>query len=72
MVHFRILYLMALTLMVFSLFVLWVWTGPVGVVAMAVLAHSLFRICERQTDGQMALARKQQAEDLRAAFQRRG
>lgn len=70
MVHFRILYALALILMVFSLFVLWVWTGPVGIIAMAVLAHGLFRICERQTDAQMALARKIREDQLQDAFKR--
>ncbi len=70
MIHFRILYMMALSLMVFSLFVLWVWTGPVGVVAMACLTHGLLRVCERQTDGQLALARKKRDAALSGAFRR--
>jgi len=71
MVHFRIFYAMAMILMVFSLFVLWVWTGPAGVIAMAVLAHTLLRVCERQKDCQLAMLRKEKDIAMRAAFQRR-
>lgn len=70
MVHFRILYATALLLMVFSLFVLWVWTGPLGVVAMALFAHVLFCVCEAQTDAQMAIARQARDAELRDAFRR--
>jgi len=71
MVHFRIFYAMALVLMLFSLFVPWVWTGPLGVLFAAVFAHGLFRLCERQRDAETALARKQKDEAMRTAFQRR-
>ncbi len=70
MVHFRILYTLAIVLMVFSLFVLWVWTGPLGVLAAAGLAHLLFRICEGQRDAEMALARKSRDTALSQAFDR--
>ncbi|MEM7723686.1 MAG: hypothetical protein AAF376_15140 [Pseudomonadota bacterium] len=70
MVHFRILYTLAMTLMVFSLFVLWVWTGPIGILVAAALAHGLLRVCERQTDAQAALARKTREGDLTDAFKR--
>jgi hypothetical protein len=67
---FRILYYFALALMVFSLFVLWVWTGPVGVILAAVLTHSLLKLCERQHDAELALARKTRDTDLTDAFRR--
>lgn len=70
MSHFSVFYAMGLALMVFSLFVLWVWTGPVGVILAAVLTHSLLRLCERQTDAKTALARKTRDTDLGDAFRR--
>lgn len=68
MTHFHIFYAMALVLMVFSLFVLSVWTGPLGVIVAAAATHLLLRLCERQTDAEMALARKTRDEDMRRAF----
>lgn len=67
---FRILYCFALALMVFSLFVLWVWTGPIGVILAAALTHSLLRLCERQHDAELALARKSRDAEIGAAFRR--
>jgi hypothetical protein len=66
----RFLYTLALTLMVYSLFVLWVFTGPIGIAAAAVLAHLLFRMCERQTDAARAKARKSEGDALTRAFRR--
>jgi hypothetical protein len=69
--HFRVLYALSLALTVFALFVLWVWTGPVGVVLAAAMTHFLLRYGETRRDGEMALARKTADEDLRRAFDRR-
>ncbi len=70
MSHFSVFYAMGLALMVFSLFVLWVWTGAVGVIGAALLTHSLLRFCERQHDAEMALARKSRDAEIGAAFRR--
>jgi hypothetical protein len=70
MLHVRILVGLALTLMVFSLFVLWVWTGPIGVIVAAALTHGLLRICERQRDAQLALARKAREAEIARAIRR--
>ena len=70
MVHFRILYSLAIVLMVFSLFVLWVWTGPLGVLVAAASTHLLLRLCESQQDADVALARKTQEDGLRQVFDR--
>ncbi|NKX43364.1 hypothetical protein [Roseicyclus persicicus] len=70
MTAFRFLYILALALTVFALFVLWVWTGPVGVMAAAMLTHGLLRLCERQGDAQAAEARKAREDDLARAFRR--
>ena len=70
MSHFSVFYLMGLCLTVFSLFVLWVWTGPVGVIVAAALTHTLLRLCEGRRDGQMALARKTRDAELHSAFRR--
>lgn len=66
--HGRILYSLAIILTVFSLFVLWVWTGFLGVAAAALATHLLLRVCEAQRDGEMALARKTREAALAAAF----
>ena len=68
--HARILYSMAITLMVFSLFVLWVWTGFLGVAVAAIATHMILRLCEVQRDGEMALARKTREDALGEAFRR--
>lgn len=68
--HFRILYGLAMALMAYAVFVLWVWTGPVGIVVAAVTTHALLRVCERQKDAEVALARKEREESLRTAFDR--
>ena len=70
MTAFRILYLLAMALTVFALFVLWVLTGPLGVIAAAMLTHGLLRVCERQRDGELAAARKTAREDMARAFRR--
>ena len=70
MSHFSVFYTMGLSLAVFALYVLWVWTGPVGVMAAAVLTHLLLKVCERQTDGELAQARKARKDGLRAGFDR--
>lgn len=70
MTAFRFLYGLALALMTFSLFVLWVWTGPLGVAVAALLTHLILRVTERQRDGELALARKTREDDLRGAFDR--
>jgi hypothetical protein len=69
--HARILYSLAMVLMVFSLFVLWVWTGFLGIAIAAFATHFLLRVCEVQRDGEMALARKTRDEALGDAFRRR-
>jgi hypothetical protein len=66
--HFRVLFALAMALTVFSLFVLWVWTGPVGVVIAAAMTHFLLRWGEGRRDADLALARKMREADLRAAF----
>ena len=68
--HGRILYSLAMVLMVFSLFVLWVWTGLLGIAAAALATHVLLRVCEGQRDGEMALARKTREDALGDAFRR--
>jgi len=68
--HARILYSLAMALMVFALFVLWVWTGFLGIAAAAFATHLILRVCEVQRDGEIALARKVQAEAMDHAFQR--
>jgi hypothetical protein len=70
MTAFRFLYLLALALAGFALFILWVLTGLVGVVAAAMLPHGLLHVCERQTDGQKAAARKAREAELVASFRR--
>jgi hypothetical protein len=70
--HARILCSLALALMVFALFVLWVWTGPLGIAAAAIATHMLLRLCEAQRDGERALARKTRDGALAAAFRHRG
>lgn len=65
-----ILYSLALALMIYALFVLWVWTGPAGPILVAGLTHLLLRMGERQRDAQLAAARKLQQADLRRAFDR--
>ena len=70
MTAFRFLYILALALTVFALFVLWVLTGPLGVIAAAMLTHGLLRLCERQTDGARAAARKAREAELSDAFRR--
>jgi hypothetical protein len=70
--HFRVLYSLAMVLMVFSLFVLWVWTGPLGAAIAAFATHYILRFCEGQRDGELALARKEHDAELRAAFDRSG
>ena len=66
--HARILYSLAIVLMVFSLFVLWVWTGFLGVAVAAFTTHMILRVCEVQRDGEMALARKRREDALGDAF----
>ena len=68
--HARILYSLAMVLMVFSLFVLWVWTGFLGIAIAAFATHFLLRVCELQRDGEMALARKTREDALGEAFRR--
>jgi hypothetical protein len=68
--HARILYSLAMALVVFSLFVLWVWTGPLGAAIAALTTHCILRFCEGQRDGELALERKAEAAALRAAFDR--
>jgi hypothetical protein len=70
MTAFRFLYLLALALTGFALFVLWVLTGPVGVIAAAMLTHALLRVSERQDDGARAAARKAREAELTDAFRR--
>jgi hypothetical protein len=70
--HARILYSLAMALVVFSLFVLWVWTGPFGAAVAAFATHALLRICEGQRDGELALERKAQAVALQRGFDRDG
>ena len=70
--HGRILYSLAMVLMAFSLFILWVWTGIVGVAIAALATHLILKVCEAQRDGEMALARKMQADALGDAFGRTG
>lgn len=70
MTAFRFLYCLAMALTVFALFVLWVLTGPVGVVLAAMLTHALLRLCERQRDGELAAARKGAREEIARAFRR--
>lgn len=64
----RPLYAIALGLMSFSLFVLWVWTGLIGVVAAASLTHLLLRFCETRRDAEAALVRKASQDEIRRAF----
>ena len=68
--HARILYSLAMVLMVFSLFVLWVWTGFLGIAVAAFATHYLLRLCEMQRDGEMALARKTREDALGDTFRR--
>ncbi|MCU4653219.1 hypothetical protein N8I71_10270 [Roseibacterium sp. SDUM158016] len=70
--HFRVLYALAMALTVFSLFVLWVWTGPLGAAIAAFATHCILRVCEGQRDGELALARKERDAELRASFRRNG
>lgn len=70
MTAFRLLYTLALALTVFALFVLWVLTGPLGVILAAMLTHTLLRLAERQRDGQLAAARKAARDDRLRAFRR--
>jgi len=53
-----ILYALARVPVVFSLFVLRVWTGPPGAASAAVAMHSLLRFCAGQRGGQPAPERK--------------
>jgi Flp pilus assembly protein TadB len=69
--HVRVLYALAMALTLFAVFVLWVWTGPVGVILAAALTHLLLRYGETPRDAERALARKTADEDLRRAFDRR-
>lgn len=66
--HAKVLFSCALALTVFSLFVLWVWTGAVGVILAAAMTHFLLRFGETRRDAELALARKQRDADLRRAF----
>lgn len=66
--HERVLYSLAMVLVVFSLFVLWVWTGPLGAAIAAFSTHALLRFCEAQNDGELALERKLRDAALRRAF----
>jgi hypothetical protein len=68
--HARILYALAMALTVFSLFVLWVWTGPLGAAVAAFATHCILRFCEGQRDAEKALERKVAAAALRSAFDR--
>ena len=51
-------------------FVLWVLTGPMGVIAAAILTYGLLRLSERQDDGARAAARKAREAELSGAFRR--
>jgi hypothetical protein len=68
--HARILYSLAMALVVFSLFVFWVWTGPLGAAIAGFATHGILRLCEGQRDAERALERKARAEALRTAFGR--
>jgi len=57
MTHFNVFYGLAMILTIFALFVLWVLTGPVGVVLAALMTHALLRVCERQRDAEHARRR---------------
>ena len=70
--HERLLYSLAMVLVVFSLFVLWVWTGPLGAAIAAFATHALLRFCDGQRDGEQALERKAKAAALRGGFDRTG
>lgn len=69
--HGHILYALAVALGVFALFVLWVWTGPIGVLLAAGLTHGLLRLSETRRDREVALARKARAATMRDIFDSR-
>lgn len=66
--QFRILYAVALILARFAMFALWVLTGFIGLIAVALFVDALLCVCRMQKDGENAAIRKARDKAMKRAF----